>query len=59
MEFRHRTAGGGEYYSIAGYELRGGLRAAIGGKRIISDANLHLPCPTGVTSVDDMRTYRQ
>jgi hypothetical protein len=30
MEFLHRAGGGGEYYSVHGYELRGGLRAAIG-----------------------------
>jgi hypothetical protein len=30
MEFRHGARGGGEYYSIDGYELRSGMRAAIG-----------------------------
>ena len=30
MECRHHAKGGGEYYSVDGYELRGGLRAAIG-----------------------------
>jgi len=30
MEYAHNGRGGGEYYSVDGYELRGGLRAAIG-----------------------------
>jgi hypothetical protein len=30
MESRHRTGGGGEYYSADGYELRSGMSAAIG-----------------------------
>jgi hypothetical protein len=31
IEYRHHAGGGGEYYSVDGYELRGGLRAGIGG----------------------------
>jgi hypothetical protein len=30
IEYAHNGRGGGEYYSVDGYELRGGLRAAIG-----------------------------
>jgi hypothetical protein len=30
MEYRHFSTGGGEYYSVDGYPLRDGLRAAIG-----------------------------
>jgi hypothetical protein len=30
MESRHAPNGGGEYYSVDGYELRSGMRAAIG-----------------------------
>jgi hypothetical protein len=30
MEFRHFNGGGGEYYSVHGYPLRDGLRAAFG-----------------------------
>jgi hypothetical protein len=30
MEYRPHDGGGGEYYSVDGYELRDGLRAAIG-----------------------------
>ena len=30
MEYAHNGRGGGSYYSVDGYELRGGLRAAIG-----------------------------
>jgi len=30
MEYRHFPNGGGEYYSVDGYELRSGMRAAIG-----------------------------
>jgi hypothetical protein len=30
MEFRHLPGGGGAYYSVDGYPLRDGLRAAIG-----------------------------
>jgi hypothetical protein len=30
MELRHHKSGGGEYYSVDGYNLAIGLRAAIG-----------------------------
>jgi hypothetical protein len=30
MEYRHLPEGYGAYYSVDGYPLRGGLRAAIG-----------------------------
>jgi hypothetical protein len=30
MEYEHHDRGGGEYYSVDGYELRDGMRAAIG-----------------------------
>jgi hypothetical protein len=30
IEYQHHAGGGGEYYSVVSYELRGGLRAAIG-----------------------------
>jgi hypothetical protein len=29
MEFRHHKGGGGEYFSVDGYPLRDGLRAAL------------------------------
>jgi hypothetical protein len=31
MEFAHDGQGGGEYYSVDGYHLEDGVRAAIGG----------------------------
>src|SRR5262245_34562362 len=30
MEFAHGKRGGGSYYSVDGYDLRSGLRAAVG-----------------------------